>query len=115
MPEFEFDLTVIGSGPGGQRAAIQAAKLNQRVALAEKKAVVGGACINTGTIPSKTLREAVLHLSGFRERSIYGASYAVKQNITIHDLLFRAERVIRHEIDVSRHQLQRNRVTTFDA
>jgi NAD(P) transhydrogenase len=111
----QFDLTVIGSGPGGQRAAIQAAKLNQRVALVEKKAVVGGVCVNTGTIPSKTLREAVLHLSGFRERSIYGASYTVKQNITIQDLLFRAAHVIRNEIDVTRHQLQRNRVTTFDA
>jgi NAD(P) transhydrogenase len=114
-PKQEFDLAVIGSGPGGQRAAIQAAKLKQRVALVEKKAVVGGVCINTGTIPSKTLREAVLHLSGFRERSIYGASYTVKQNITIGDLLFRAEHVIRNEIDVTRHQLQRNEVTTFDA
>jgi NAD(P) transhydrogenase len=115
VAKHDFDLAVIGSGPGGQRAAIQAAKLKQKVALVEKKAVVGGVCINTGTIPSKTLREAVLHLSGFRERSIYGASYTVKENITIQDLLFRAEHVIRHEIDVTRHQLQRNRVTTFDA
>ena len=67
-------------------------------------------CINTGTIPSKTLREAVLHLSGHRERGIYGASYSVKQNITMHDLHFRTEHVIRHEIDVTRHQLQRNRI-----
>ena len=115
MSQYDFDLFVIGSGPGGQRGAIQAAKLNRRVGLAEKKAVVGGVCINTGTIPSKTLREAVLHLSGFRERNIYGASYTVKQDITINDLLFRAEHVIRNEIDVTRHQLQRNRVQTFDA
>ena len=77
--------------------------------------VVGGVCINTGTIPSKTLREAVLHLSGYRERGVYGAAYAVKQNITIDDLLFRAGHVIRHEIDVTRHQLTRNRVEVLSA
>ena len=70
MPAYDFDLAVIGSGPAGQRAAIQAAKLEKRVAVIEKKTVVGGVCINTGTIPSKTLREAVLYLSGYRERSV---------------------------------------------
>jgi len=115
MPEFEYDVAVIGSGPAGQRAAIQAAKLEKRVALVERKAVVGGVCINTGTIPSKTLREAVLHLSGYREKGLYGASYAVKQNITIDDLLFRTDHVIRHEIDVTRHQLMRNRVDLIAA
>ncbi|MBI3241451.1 MAG: Si-specific NAD(P)(+) transhydrogenase [Chloroflexi bacterium] len=115
MPDYEYDMLVIGSGPAGQRAAIQAAKLNKRVAIAERKAVVGGVCINTGTIPSKTLREAVLHLSGFRERGLYGASYTVKQNITMNDLLFRTEHVIRHELDVTRHQLQRNRVELLTA
>ena len=80
------------------------------MALVERKAVVGGVCINTGTIPSKTLREAVLHLSGYRERGIYGASYTVKQHITIQDLLFRTDSVIRHEIDVVKHQLLRNQV-----
>ncbi len=64
MDDNDYDLLVIGSGPAGQKAAIQAAKLGKRVAIAEKKAVVGGVCINTGTIPSKTLREAVRHLSG---------------------------------------------------
>ena len=82
MPEYDYDLLVIGSGPAGQRAAIQAAKLNKRVAVVERKAILGGVCINTGTIPSKTLREAALHLSGYREHSLYGASYTVKQNIT---------------------------------
>jgi len=115
MGEFDYDLLVIGSGPAGQRAAIQAAKLNRRVALIERKAVVGGVCINTGTIPSKTLREAVLYLSGYRERAIYGASYVVKQNITMSDLLLRAGHVIRHEIDVTRHQLMRNRIETIAA
>ena len=115
MPDYDYDLIVIGSGPAGHRAAIQAAKLDKRVGMAECKAVVGGVCINTGTIPSKTLREAVLHLSGYRERGLYGASYTVKQNITMEDLLFRTDHVIRHEIDVTRHQLMRNRIELFAA
>jgi NAD(P) transhydrogenase len=115
MPDFEYDLVVIGSGPAGQRAAIQGAKLGKRVAIAERTAVVGGVCINTGTIPSKTLREAVMHLSGYRERGLYGMSYTVKQHITIEDLLFRTDHVIRHEIDVTRHQLLRNQIELFAA
>ena len=115
MPEFDYDLLVIGSGPAGQRAAIQGAKLHKRVAIVERKAAVGGVSVNTGTIPSKTLREAVLHLSGYRERAVYGASYSVKQNISMGDLLFRTERVIRHEIDVIRHQLTRNGVELIGA
>ena len=110
MVDYDYDMLVIGSGPAGQRAAIQAAKLDKHVAIVERKAVVGGVCLNTGTIPSKTLREAVMHLSGYRERGVYGASYAVKEHITVDDLLFRASHVIRHEIDVTRHQLMRNRV-----
>ena len=110
MPDYMYDMLVIGSGPAGQRAAIQAAKLNKRVAIVERKTVVGGVCINSGTIPSKTLREAVLYLSGYRLRSLYGASYTVKQNITMEDLLFRTDHVVRNEIDVTRHQLIRNRV-----
>src|ERR1700760_4331571 len=106
MAGYDYDVVVIGSGPGGQRAAIQAAKLGKRALLAERTAVIGGVCINTGTIPSKTLREAVLHLSGYRERAIYGSSYSVKQDITMDDLHMRTEQVIRHEIDVTRHQLQ---------
>jgi NAD(P) transhydrogenase len=115
VSDYDYDLFVIGSGPAGQRAAIQAAKLDQRVAIAEKKSVLGGASINTGTIPSKTLREAVLYLSGYRERNIYGASYQVKQKITMQDLLLRTDYVIRHEIDVFRHQLQRNGVEVIAA
>src|SRR5438128_8130625 len=115
MPDFAYDMLVIGSGPAGQRAAIQAAKLNRRVALVERKSVIGGVCINTGTIPSKTLREAVLHLSGYRLRGLYGASYTVKQHITMEDLLFRTDHVVRHEIDVTRHQLMRNQVEVLTA
>ncbi len=115
MTSRDYDLLVLGSGPAGHRAAIQAAKLGKRTAVVEHKAVLGGACINTGTIPSKTLREAVLHLSGYRERSIYGASYTVKQDITMSDLLVRTDNVIANELDVNRHQLQRNRVELLQA
>src|SRR6266545_6877154 len=115
MPDYLYDMLVVGSGPAGQRAAIQAAKLNKRVALVERKSVIGGVCINTGTIPSKTLREAVLYLSGYRQHGLYGASYQVKQNITMEDLLFRTDHVVRHEIDVTRHQLMRNQIEVFSA
>ena len=91
---YDYDLVVIGSGPAGQRAAIQGAKLDKRVAIIEKTTVVGGVSVNLGTIPSKTLREAVLDLSGFRSREFYGASYRVKENITIQDLLVRTNQVI---------------------
>jgi NAD(P) transhydrogenase len=115
MAEYDFDLIVIGSGPAGQRAAIQGAKLGKNVAVVERRAVVGGVCINTGTIPSKTLREAVLYLSGYRLRGVYGASYTVKERVTMDDLLFRADYVMRHEIDVIRHQLMRNQVELLSA
>jgi NAD(P) transhydrogenase len=104
----KYDLIVIGSGPAGQRAAIQAAKFGKRVALVEKLEVIGGSAINTGTIPSKTIREAVLHLSGFHYQSIYGVNYRVKEQITMADLSFRAQHVIKTEIDVTRAQLSRN-------
>jgi NAD(P) transhydrogenase len=115
MSDYDYDLLAIGSGPAGHRAAIQAAKLEKRVAVVEKQTVVGGVCINTGTIPSKTLREAALQLSGYRERGVYGASYAVKQKITMHDLLFRVDHVVNNEIDVTRHQLLRNGVDILTA
>jgi len=112
---YDFDLVVIGSGPAGQRAAIQGAKLDKRVAIIEKTTVVGGVSVNLGTIPSKTLREAVLDLSGFRSRAFYGASYRVKENITIQDLLVRTNQVIEHGIDIARHQLMRNHVELISA
>jgi len=109
-----YDLLVIGSGPAGQRAAIQAAKFGKRVALVEKMEVVGGVAINTGTIPSKTMREAVLHLSGFYWQSIYGVNYRVKEQITMADLSFRAQHVIKTEIDVTRAQLSRNGIEVLN-
>src|SRR6516225_7329578 len=112
---YDYDLLVIGSGPAGKRAAIQGAKLDKRVAVVERTTVVGGVSVNLGTIPSKTLREAVLDLSGYRSREFYGASYTVKQHITIKDLLVRTNKVINHEIDVTRHQLMRNGVELISA
>jgi NAD(P) transhydrogenase len=106
----KYDLLVIGSGPSGQRAAVSAIKKGKHVALVEMRGVVGGVCINTGTIPSKTMREAVLHLSGYNYRSIYGMNYRVKEKITMADLAFRVQHVIKTEIDVTEAQLSRNGV-----
>lgn len=106
----QYDLLVIGSGPSGQRAAVSAVKKGKRVALVEMRNVVGGVCINTGTIPSKTMREAVLHLSGYNYRSIYGMNYRVKEKITMSDLAFRVQHVIKTEVDVTEAQLSRNGV-----
>src|SRR5579862_8076455 len=103
-----YDLLVIGSGPAGQRAAIQGAKSGKKVALVERREVVGGACINTGTIPSKTTREAVLHLTGFAYQGIYGINYRVKEKITMADLGFRVQHVIKTETDITQAQLSRN-------
>ena len=110
----QFDLIVIGSGPAGQRAAIQAAKAGKRVALVERREVLGGVCINTGTIPSKTMREAVLHFSGHRYQHIYGINYRVKERITMADLLFRVQHVIRTEVDVTQSQLARNNIEVLN-
>ena len=95
-----YDLLVIGSGPSGQRAAISGVKKGKRVALAEARSVVGGVCINTGTIPSKTFREAVLHFSSYNYRSIYGLNYRVKEKIGMEDLNFRVQHVIKTEVEV---------------
>jgi NAD(P) transhydrogenase len=111
MPQ--YDLVVIGSGPGGQRAAIQAAKAKKRVAVVERQTMVGGVCINTGTIPSKTMREAVLHLSGFYHQAFYGSNYHVKENITMSDLNFRVTRVIENEAAVLQDQLKRNGIDLY--
>lgn len=109
-----YDLLVIGSGPAGQRAAIAGVKMGKRVALAEARNVVGGVCINTGTIPSKTLREAVLHFSGYNYRSIYGLNYRVKDKISMQDLTFRVQHVIKTEIEVIEAQLSRNGVEVLN-
>ncbi|WP_242424629.1 FAD-dependent oxidoreductase, partial [Frankia sp. EI5c] len=101
----EVDVLVIGSGPGGQKAAIAAAKLGRSVAVVDKRDMIGGVCINTGTIPSKTLREAVMYLTGLAQREVYGQSYRLKDEITVSDLSARTQHVIGREIDVIRSQL----------
>ncbi len=105
-----YEVIVIGSGPAGHHAAIQAAKLGKKVAIVEKKLVLGGVCLNTGTIPSKTLREAIIYLTGLRQKAIYGMSYSVKRDITMDDLRYRTSHVIKMETEVFRAQLQRNHV-----
>lgn len=109
----EYDLVVIGSGPGGQKAAIAAAKLGKSVAVIERGLMLGGVCVNTGTIPSKTLREAVVYLTGMSQRELYGTSYRVKEKIPPADLLARTQHVIGKEIDVVRSQLVRNRIELY--
>jgi len=108
MNAVKYDLIVVGSGPSGQRAAVAASKMKKRVCVVEARSVVGGVCVNTGNIPSKTMREAVLHLSGYNYRSIYGMNYRVKDKITMADLAFRVQAVIRTEVNVTEAQLSRN-------
>jgi len=109
---YDYDMIVIGSGPSGRRAAIQFAKLNRSVLVVEKGRRVGGVSVHTGTIPSKTLRETVLNLSGWRERGFYGRAYRVKQNIAANDLLVRLQKTLDHEVEVLEHQFNRNLVKT---
>jgi NAD(P) transhydrogenase len=110
MPD--YDMIVIGSGPAGRRAAIQAAKINKSVLVVEKGRRVGGVSVHTGTIPSKTLRETVLNLSGWRERGFYGRSYRVKQHIDANDIMARLRKTLDHEVEVLEHQFTRNSVET---
>ncbi|HEY5009392.1 MAG TPA: Si-specific NAD(P)(+) transhydrogenase [Caulobacteraceae bacterium] len=108
-----YDMIVIGSGPAGRRAAIQAAKLGKSVLVVEKGRRVGGVSVHTGTIPSKTLRETVLNLSGWRERGFYGRAYRVKQDIQAEDLLKRLRMTLDHEVEILEHQFARNKVETL--
>ena len=108
-----YDLIVIGSGPAGRRAAIQAAKLGKSVLVIENRLRLGGVSVHTGTIPSKTLRETVLNLSGWRERGFYGLAYRVKKDIEGKDLGVRLRMTLDHEIEVLEHQFARNGVKTF--
>ena len=107
-----YDLIVIGSGPAGRRAAIQAAKLGKQVLVIERGRRVGGVSVHTGTIPSKTLRETVLNLSGWRERGFYGLAYRVKQDISAEDLMRRLHMTLDHEVEILEHQFARNWVET---
>jgi NAD(P) transhydrogenase len=112
--EHRFDLVVIGSGPAGQKGAIAAAKLGKRVAIVDRRERIGGVSLHTGTIPSKTLREAVLYLTGYRQRAFYGRDFKLKEEISVADLAERVNTVIARETSVIREQLGRNGVALID-
>jgi NAD(P) transhydrogenase len=114
MQTNEYDLVVIGSGPAGQKGAICAAKMRKKVAIIDRRLTIGGVCVHTGTIPSKVLREAVLYLSGLRQRSFYGRGYVVKDRIMMSDLVLRSNAVMTREVDVIKAQLRRNYVTALE-
>ncbi|ORE94083.1 soluble pyridine nucleotide transhydrogenase [Stappia sp. 22II-S9-Z10] len=106
----QIDMLVIGSGPAGRRAAVQSAKLGKSVLVVDRGTRHGGVSVHTGTIPSKTLRETVLNLSGWRERGFYGQSYRVKKDISALDLMQRLHKTLDHEVEVLQHQFMRNMV-----
>ena len=110
MADPVYDLAVIGSGRAGQKAAVAAAKLGKRVAVVDRPEMIGGVCIHTGTIPSKALREAILYLSGFRQRAFYGRDYTLQERISVADLASRVRTVLERETEVVRSQLKRNGV-----
>src|ERR1700732_1384707 len=114
MQTNDYDLVVIGSGPAGQKGAICAAKMRKKVAVIGRRLTMGGVCVHTGTIPSKVLREAVLYLSGLRQRMFYGRGYVVKDRIVMSDLVLRAQSVMTREVDVIKAQLRRNYVTALE-
>jgi NAD(P) transhydrogenase len=106
-----FDLIVIGSGPAGEKGAAQAAYFGKRVALVEKEPHLGGAGVNTGTIPSKTLRETALYFSGLRQRGLYGIDYRINKTVTVPDFMYRKDEVVRAlraliEKNVERHRIE---------
>jgi NAD(P) transhydrogenase len=111
MANATYDLVVIGSGPAGQKGAIAAAKLEKKVAIIDRKGMLGGVSLHTGTIPSKTLREAILYMTGFRQRAFYGCDYALKERISKEDLSDRVRIVQDREMDVVKHQFRRNEVS----
>ncbi len=109
-----YDLLVIGSGPAGQRAAVQAAKLGKKVAIFDSRSTIGGVSVHTGTIPSKTVREAVLYLSGWRQRGFYGRGYKLKDQVSAADVTDRVDITLKHQVDVMQHQLSRNGVMVIN-
>ncbi len=108
-----FDFLIIGSGPAGRKAAVQASKLGKKVAIVERRANLGGVCLHTGTVPSKTLREAVLYLSGYSQRGLYGQGYRLKNDLTMTDLKQRLHTTTKREEEVILHQLYRNGIQVF--
>ena len=114
MVDQHYDLIVIGSGPAGQKGAINAAKLGKRVAVVERAGMMGGASVHSGTIPSKTLREAVLYLTGFTERAFYGRDYRLRERISKDDIAGRVQMIVSRETQLVRSQLSRNRIAELN-
>lgn len=110
MEEIQCDLLIIGSGPSGQKAAIQGAKLGKKVVVVEKHFHPGGACLHSGTIPSKTLREAIVDLTGFHQRVIYGKDFPMK-DVTVKDLSYRLAQVVEEERNIISRQFKKNGIT----
>jgi NAD(P) transhydrogenase len=110
LADKEYDMIVIGSGPAGENAAIEASKMRRSTAIIERKSVLGGVCIHTGTIPSKTLRETVMYISGLRQRSVYGMMGGVKPNVSVNELMYRKGQVIQQELDVIQQNMARYRI-----
>ena len=106
----EYDLVVIGSGPAGEKAAIEASKMGKSTAIVERRSVQGGVCIHTGTIPSKTLRETVMYIAGLRQRSVYGLVGGARPNLSIRELMYRKDQVIQEELDVIQQNMARHRI-----
>jgi NAD(P) transhydrogenase len=108
-----YDLIVIGSGPAGQKGAICAAKLRKRVAMVDRTLMMGGVCVHTGTIPSKSVREAIFQLTGIAVRTFYGSNYRGKGDVSVHDLASRVTNIVSRETEVIRAQLRRNGVAIY--
>ncbi|MBI5887301.1 MAG: Si-specific NAD(P)(+) transhydrogenase [Deltaproteobacteria bacterium] len=106
----KYDILVIGSGPGGEKAAIQAAKLGKKVAIIERQPYIGGAGLHTGTLPSKTLRETALYLAGFRQRAVFGFQFTLGRDVTLSELMYKKTEVIRKQMEVVIEQFSRNNV-----
>lgn len=113
MADQNYDLIVIGSGPAGQKAAICAAKLRKRVAIIDRVVMLGGVCVHTGTIPSKSVREAIFQLTGAAVRTFYGSNYRGNSDISLQDLAFRVASIVSRETEVIQAQLRRNRIAIF--
>eukprot|EP00128_Syssomonas_multiformis_P009039 Colp12_sorted_trinity150504_noHs@27777 len=106
-----YDLCVIGSGPSAQKCAIDSAKKRKRVVMIDRGKMTGGVCVHTGTIPSKTFREAVLHLTGYRHQAFYGKYYSPVKSFSLDDVLYRVSWVVRREMEIIRDQVRRNNIT----
>ena len=113
MSDQSYDLIVIGSGPAGQKGAICAAKLRKKVAVIDRRMMIGGVCVHTGTIPSKSVREAIFQLTGIAVRTFYGNNYRGNGDVSLQDLSFRVNSIVSRETDVIRAQLKRNGVTVY--